>query len=318
MTRLYQDPCFLLHATGRHPERPQRLAAIAARFADSQQPTKCHIAEDWQNATREQLERVHQAEYVEAVHEYAAQGGGQLEADTVVSPQSYEVAIRAAGAVCDATERVIQGPDTNALCLVRPPGHHALAASAMGFCLFNSIAVAARHATSALQLDRVLVVDWDVHHGNGTQDTFWSDPQVGFLSVHRWPFYPGTGDRHETGSGAGLGMTCNVPLQFGISRDEYLQSFESNLTTFAAEVQPQLILLSAGFDSHRLDPIGSLGLETEDFTTLTKMVMDVAATYCEGHVVSVLEGGYNTDVLPQCVEAHLDELLQANEDQADA
>ena len=318
MTRLYQDPCFLLHETGRHPERPQRLAAIAAHFAHSEQPTKCRVAKDWRDATAEQLQRVHQAEYVQAVRQYAGQGGGQLEADTVVSPQSYSVAVRAAGAVCDATEQVIAGSATNAFCLVRPPGHHAVAASAMGFCLFNSIAIAARHATHALQLDRVLVIDWDVHHGNGTQDTFWSDEQVGFFSIHRWPFYPGTGDRQETGTGAGLGMTCNVPLQFGISRDDYLQAFESRLAEFAAKVKPQLVLLSAGFDSHRLDPIGSLGLETEDFTTLSKMVLEIAATYCGGRIVSVLEGGYNVDVLPHCVEAHLDELIQASEDQQHA
>jgi len=313
MTRLYQDPCFLLHATGRHPERPQRLAAIADHFAESQQPTKCQVAPGWQAATLEQLARVHQLEYVEAVREYAAQGGGQMEADTVVCPQSYDVAIHATGAVCDATEQVLGGAARNALCLVRPPGHHALANGAMGFCLFNSIAVAARHAIQALQLDRVLVIDWDVHHGNGTQDTFWSDEQVGFFSIHRWPFYPGTGDRHETGTGPGLGTTCNLPLTLGISRQEYLQAFETELTTFAAKIKPQCVLLSAGFDSHRQDPIGSLGLETEDFATLTDIVLQVAEAYCGGHIVSVLEGGYNVDVLPYCIEQHLDALLQASE-----
>ena len=182
----------------------------------------------------------------------------------------------------------------------------------MGFCLFNNVAIAARMAIAKLELDRVLIVDWDVHHGNGTQDTFWEDEQVGFLSVHRFPFYPGTGDSDETGSGPGLGTTLNLPITFGISRRDYVQQFTNQLLHFADKLKPQLVIISAGFDSHRLDPIGSLGLEVEDFGTLTKALIDVANDHAEGQLVSVLEGGYNVDVLPPCVAEHLTELLKAD------
>ena len=165
-------------------------------------------------------------------------------------------------------------------------------------------------ATEEYQLDRVLIVDWDVHHGNGTQATFWTDPRVGFFSIHRWPFYPGTGDTDETGAGSGLGTTVNLPVQFGMPRDEYLQRFQTALENFANRLRPQLILISAGFDSHRDDPIGSLELETEDFITLTRIVTGVANTHCQGRVVSVLEGGYNPGILAGCVEVHLRELLK--------
>ena len=167
-------------------------------------------------------------------------------------------------------------------------------------------------ATDEHQLDRVLIVDWDVHHGNGTQDAFWTDPRVGFFSIHRWPFYPGTGDSDETGSGDGLGTTLNLPVQFGTPRSEYLARFRAALEKFADKLHPQLVLISAGFDSHREDPIGSLELETEDFQKLSRVVQDVADTHAQGRVVSVLEGGYNPGVLAACVEAHLSELLRAS------
>ena len=185
----------------------------------------------------------------------------------------------AAGSVCDAVERLLRGEDTQALCLVRPPGHHAMVNRAMGFCIFNNIAVAARLAVDVLGLDRVLIVDWDIHHGNGTQATFWEEPRVGFLSIHRWPFYPGSGDSDETGGGRGLGTTLNLPVEYGTLRKDYLTLFGGNLERFAAKIQPQLVLLSAGFDTHRLDPVGNLGLETEDFIPLTSLVLDVADTY---------------------------------------
>jgi acetoin utilization deacetylase AcuC-like enzyme len=218
----------------------------------------------------------------------------------------------AAGAVADAVEKVMCGEANSALCLVRPPGHHARPAAAMGFCLFNNVAIGARVAAKEHELDRVLVVDWDVHHGNGTQESFWRDEQIGFMSVHRWPFYPGTGAADETGAGPGLGATVNLPLPFGISRSEYLDAFRSALEDFADRLRPQLVLVSAGFDSHQADPIGSLGLETEDFATLSRIVLEVAKQHAGGRVVSVLEGGYNPPVLAQCVGLHLEELLRAD------
>jgi acetoin utilization deacetylase AcuC-like enzyme len=232
-----------------------------------------------------------------------------LEADTVLSAASFDVAKLAAGAVCDAIDRVVAGPDRQALCLLRPPGHHALRDQAMGFCLFNHVAVGARLAIEELKLNRVLIVDWDVHHGNGTQATFWEDPQVAFFSIHRWPFYPGTGDKDETGSGDGLGSTLNLPVEMGTPRKDYLQRFRSELEGFAARHRPELVLVSAGFDAHRDDPVGSLGLETEDYIPLTQTVLDIAHSHAGGRIVSLLEGGYNTGVLAGCVEVHLRELL---------
>jgi acetoin utilization deacetylase AcuC-like enzyme len=163
-----------------------------------------------------------------------------------------------------------------------------------------------------LGLDRVLIVDWDIHHGNGTQATFWEEPKVGFLSIHRWPFYPGTGDSDETGGGRGLGTKLNLPVEFGTPRKDYLTLFGDRLEEFAAKMQPKLVLLSAGFDTHRLDPVGNLGLETEDFTPLTNMVLDVADTYAGGKIVSVLEGGYDPKLLGDCVAVHLAEMLKRN------
>ena len=215
----------------------------------------------------------------------------------------------AAGAVCDAVERVLKGEDETAFCLVRPPGHHALTDRGMGFCLFNNVAVGSRLAIDELGLDRVMIVDWDVHHGNGTQATFWEDPQVGYFSIHRSPFYPWTGTAEETGVGAARGTTLNLPISFGTPRDEYLETFAEGVERFAAALKPQLILISAGFDAHRLDPVGSLGLESEDFSIMTKIALRVAATHAGGRVVSVLEGGYNPVALADCVEHHLHELF---------
>jgi acetoin utilization deacetylase AcuC-like enzyme len=182
----------------------------------------------------------------------------------------------------------------------------------MGFCLFNNVAVAAHIALAEFDVSRVLIVDWDVHHGNGTQDSFWEEDRVGFFSIHRYPFYPGTGAASETGAGKGLGFTRNVPVKYGTSRDDYHSLFEKHLDEFAKKIKPQLILISAGFDAHREDPIGSLGLETEDFTRLTKTVLQLADEHCAGRVVSLLEGGYHVDRLADCVKVHLETLLAAS------
>jgi len=305
---LYHDPCFLDHDTGAHPEKAERLRRVAKHLDETGLAKRCRVG-PIKPVSLDRLARVHRLEYVSEVKDFAAQHGGYIEADTVCNRRSYDVALQAAGAVCDAVERVVKGDETQALCLVRPPGHHAVHASAMGFCLFNNVAVAARVATAELQLDHVLVVDWDVHHGNGTQEAFWEDEQVGFLSIHRFPFYPGSGREEETGGGKGLGTIVNLPTEFGTAREDYLAKFQGALAALAAKLQPQLVLVSAGFDAHRQDPIGSLGLETEDFAKLTAAVKQIADTYAAGRLVSVLEGGYNVDVLPLCVAEHLQTLL---------
>ena len=309
MTLLYCSPRFLDHETGNHPECANRIRPIPERLEQTGLAERCRRP-DFKRVGRRQLARVHSPTYIDEIMAYARLGGGYIEPDTVVSPASYEVALLAAGCACDAVERVVRGEDTRALCLVRPPGHHALVNRTMGFCLFNNIAVAARLAVDTLDIDRVLIVDWDIHHGNGTQATFWEEPRVGFLSIHRWPFYPGTGDADETGGGPGLGTTLNLPVAFGTPRDDYLARFRNSLEKFAARIKPQLILLSAGFDAHRRDPVGNLELETEDFIPLTNLVLDVADAHAGGKMVSLLEGGYDPQVMADCVELHLAEMMK--------
>lgn len=308
MTLLYTDERFQDHETGRHPECPARLRAIDERLQDSGLLEICTLPE-WDLADRDDVDDVHDAQYISDLKTFVDQGGGSIDGDTVTCPASFDVAMLAAGAAIDAVERVITHDDSRALCLVRPPGHHALPARAMGFCLLANVSIAAEYARRRHGLERILIVDWDVHHGNGTQDVFYRDEQVTFLSSHRWPFWPGSGSEEETGEGPGLGTTFNLPLAYGTSRRDILDRFASLLESAAARCRPQLVLLSAGFDAHRRDPIGSLGLETEDFGTLTSLVADVADEYADGRLVSLLEGGYDLEALAESVELHLRTLV---------
>lgn len=304
MTVLYQSKTFLQHETGAHPENPQRLQAVMNQIA-AEQITGLTIKNDPAVTSGEEIQRVHTADYLKSLKQFCADGGGRIETDTVVCPQSFEVARYAAGCATQAVDQVVQGKTQRIFCAVRPPGHHALANQAMGFCLINNVAVAAKHAVEHHKLNRVLIVDWDVHHGNGTQDIFYEEEQVYFFSAHRHPFYPGTGMGEETGAGKGLGTIWNLPLAFGTSRDDYFREFERMLLRAAEKCQPELILISAGFDAHKDDPIGSLGLETEDFGRLTRLVTGVADQYCQGRIVSLLEGGYNPQKLADSVVCHL-------------
>lgn len=308
MTLFYYDPIFLEHDTGLHPENSQRIPPVMRQLQRDGLIDRCTRPE-WVKATTERVCLVHSPRHVQHIEQFADQGGGRIESDTVVSRPSFDVALMAAGAVCDATERVVRGEHGKAFCLVRPPGHHATPDEPMGFCLFNNVAIGARVATRELGIKRVMIVDFDVHHGNGTQDVFWEDPDVGYFSMHRSNFYPGTGRADETGAGDGIGTTMNVPIRFGTSRDEQLSLFASRLGDFAAKIRPELIMISAGFDSHKNDPIGSLGLESQDFATLTRCICDLAEEYAEGRVVSALEGGYNPNALAESVAIHLGVLL---------
>lgn len=310
MTLLYHDERFLLHDTGKHPECARRLQVVHERLRSggllSDQRLK---AVPVAAASDEDVLRVHPAAHLAAIRELAQAGGGRIDADTVVSGQSADVAWLAAGTGVDAVRRVVGGEDKSAVCLVRPPGHHAVADQAMGFCLLSNISIAARTAIERFGLDRVLIVDWDVHHGNGTQDLFYEEKRVTFFSAHRYPFYPGSGRKSETGRGAGLGTTVNLPLEFGVSRSDYITAFAAALETAADRCRPDLVLVSAGFDAHAKDPIGSLGLETDDFQVLTQLVQQVADTHASGRLVSLLEGGYNAEKLAECVELHVQTLL---------
>jgi acetoin utilization deacetylase AcuC-like enzyme len=310
MTLIFRDPLFQRHQTGRHPERPERLQAIENRLEKASLLSHCRAGK-YQPLTEEQVLRLHSPEQVAAVKEVAQAGGGRLDADTVLSGDSFQVALAAAGACASAVDAVLRDQDRTALCLVRPPGHHATQNTSMGFCLFNNVALAALHAREAHELNRVLIVDFDVHHGNGTQDIFYEDGAVGFYSIHRFGggFYPGTGSASETGQGAGLGHTFNAPVRFGTSRQDFFAHFTSVLDRAAAKTRPELVLVSAGFDAHGRDPIGSLGLDSEDFATLTRHVVQVAQVHSQGRLVSCLEGGYDLEALAESVEAHLGELL---------
>ncbi len=309
MTLLYYSPRVLAHETGAHPEHAGRLTAIAELF-DTRQLWEKDLVSAWEPLTLDQAATIHDRHYLDAIRQLARSGGGRADADTVVSPDSLDVALLTAGGAVEATRKVMAGETRQALCLTRPPGHHALFDQAMGFCLLNNAALAAQAALDEFEVDRVLIVDWDVHHGNGTQDLFYRSGRVGYFSVHRHPFYPGTGLADETGTGEGLGTTCNLPMAFGVARDRYLSEVRQALSDFADKLKPDLVIVSAGFDAHVADPIGSLGLETEDFETLTDIVLDVAATHCDARLVSLLEGGYNPPILAGCVALHLETIRQ--------
>lgn len=258
----------------------------------------------WSPASVEALSRVHTTAYLETLTTWGKEGPQQVEVDTVVSEGSFSAATLAAGAACDAVERVIRGEDRMAFAAIRPPGHHALDRGPMGFCLLNNVAVAAKHAMQ-LGLERILIVDWDVHHGNGTQDAFWTDPQVAFFSSHRFPFYPGTGTEEETGEGRGLGFTKNLPLAASTPGREVLMKIQRGVEELANRIQPQLILVSAGFDAHQADPVGGLNLEESHYHDLGVWMEQLSRHWCHGKLVSLLEGGYHLDYMPKSVSAYL-------------
>lgn len=311
---LYLSDSFLQHDTGSHPECIARIENVNATLREGTdgQPSwteKC-TCPNWDLAQPEQLTRVHSQEYIQQLENWCKNDAGQVESDTYVCPGTWGAALNGAGASTDAVQRVIRGESSTAFCAIRPPGHHALPSGPMGFCVLNNVAVAAEAALSA-GLDRVLIVDWDVHHGNGTQDAFYESDRVGFYSIHRSPFYPGTGSQTETGTRRGLGWTLNCPVTAGILKQQFFDRFQSGLDQIAAKVKPELILLSAGFDAHREDPVGGLCLESGDFAKLTRQVRDVANAYCEGKLVSLLEGGYHLQHLPESVDVHVDTLYQS-------
>jgi acetoin utilization deacetylase AcuC-like enzyme len=299
--RLYTHPACLQHDPGLgHPESPARLRAVLEALDD---PRFAQIERiEAPRATREQLLRVHEPAYVEGICTSAPQTGSlRLDPDTVMSPASLEAAERAAGAVCAAVDAVIANRTTRAFCAVRPPGHHATPDAAMGFCIFNGIAVGAAHALAAHGLERVAILDPDVHHGNGTQDIFRREPRVLYLSSHQMPLYPGTGGRNERG----VGNVVNAPLPPQSGSREFRAAWDEILFPALENFRPQLLLVSAGFDAHRLDPLAQLQIEGEDYAWITRRICDLADEYAQGRVVSVLEGGYSLEALRESVTAHV-------------
>jgi acetoin utilization deacetylase AcuC-like enzyme len=306
-TALLADPIYREHLAGcpNHPERPERFDAVVAGIA-SAGLLDALVPVDRRPASEDELLLCHKPEYLRVARHDIESGQRCLSTgDTDVTPNSWEVALHAAGGVLNAVDAVIAGRARNGFCAVRPPGHHANARRGMGFCIFNNIAIAARYAQRRHGIARVLIVDWDVHHGNGTQDIFYSDPSVLFFSTHQWPLYPGTGRADETGEGAGEGTTLNFPFPAGAGRKDILGAVERVLAPTADRFRPELVLISAGFDSRIGDLLGRFTLTDEDFADLTKAVMALADRHAGGRVVSVLEGGYTLSGLASAAAAHV-------------
>ena len=305
MLRLYTHPACLQHDPGAgHPESPARLRAVLEGLDRDRFAALDRL--EAPRASREALERVHEPAYVARILASApAQGVVRLDEDTLMSPGSTEAALRAAGAVTTAVDAVLGGTAVRAFCAVRPPGHHATANQAMGFCLFNNVAVGAMHALAAHGLERVAIADFDVHHGNGTQDIFAGEPRVLFASSHQWPLYPGSGAAQETG----VGNLCNAPLPPGTGPQGFRQAWSEQLLPRLDAFAPQLLLVSAGFDAHRADPLAALQLGAEDYAWLTGQLVDLALRHADGRIVSTLEGGYDLPALAASAAAHVEALM---------
>ena len=306
---VYHDR-FLQHDTGPgHPERPDRLRAISSHLKQKTIWTEVHhLLID--SAPESTVLTVHTQNHIRFIRDSCANGRKILdEGDTHVSSESYEIALLAAGGSLAAVDAVMQGTLTNAFCALRPPGHHAERGRVMGFCLLNNIAIAARYAQRTYGIRRVAIVDWDVHHGNGTQEIFYDDPTVLYISTHQYPLWPGTGTRNEQGSGPGKGFTLNIPMPPGTGESEYLTAFQKEIVPMLDSFRPELILISAGFDAHRDDPLASIDLTEETFGTLTAIIQERAKFNCGGRLVSLLEGGYNLQALSASVEEHLRVLM---------
>ena len=314
-TAIVHHPIYQKHETGiGHPETPRRYEAVMKALKGD--------ADLWRSLTEIVPEKAskgvvlacHTKEHFKRVEHAFENGVEMLDADTIVSMQSFDVALYAAGGVCRAVDAVMTNEADNAFVAARPPGHHATGEHPMGFCLFNNVAIAARYAQNKYkEIEKVAIVDWDVHHGNGTQGIFYDDPSVFFFSMHQYPWYPGTGARGETGFGRGRNFTLNIPVKARTSAAEQKRMFENALEDIRRNFKPDLIMISAGFDAHISDPLGQLQLENKDFIEMTRSVKQWANEACGGRIVSALEGGYNLETLGETVKSHVKELSGDND-----
>jgi len=310
MTLLLYDDIYLEHDTGiGHPENSRRIENTINYLKSGSFFNQLTIKKP-RAASQEEINLIHPKAYIQTVKQIADSGGGWLDGDTVISGASYNAAVYSAGAALTAADMIMTGAAKNAFCLVRPPGHHATPERGMGFCLFNNVAIAARYIQKNHKRKRVLIIDWDVHHGNGTQDAFYEDTTVMYFSMHRHPFYPGTGAQDEIGEGEGKGYTINIPLSMDTKPEKYLEIFSEVIDSRVNSFAPEFIILSSGFDTYKKDPIGGLNLEIEHFHALTKIVMKSAEKHSDGMLLSCLEGGYHLADIPRCIEAHLKGLMK--------
>jgi len=312
-TALIYHPIFLKHDTGKHhPERPSRLQSILRKLQNTGLINKLKLIEP-ECASIDDITLVHPRSYVLGIKDACSKipsGNANLDPDTVVSKDSFEAALFAVGAVKKAVDIVFTKEADNAFCMVRPPGHHARPNQAMGFCLFNNIAIGAKYIQKKYNLKRILIVDWDVHHGNGTEEVFYEDESVFYISLHQYPHYPGTGSRESIGEGKGKGFNLNVPMDVGAGDNEYIKAFfEERIIPKIEDFKPEFILISAGFDGHRDDPLSSMGLTETGYYEMTKILKDLAKTYSQNRVISILEGGYNLFSLANSVHSHLEALI---------
>jgi len=303
-TNLLYHPIYLKHLTGpEHPERPERITVTLSVLEEKGIISRV-IRTKPQKVSMENLTLVHPVSYVKEVKELTSQGGGNLDSDTVLCPNSYEAALFAAGAATTAVDEVLNGESDNAFCLVRPPGHHAISRKGMGFCVFNNLAVGAKYAQKR-GLSRILILDWDAHHGNGIQDVFYDDPNVLYISLHQYPCYPGSGYLDQVGVGKGRGFTINFPLPAGTGDVLCMKIFDEVVNPIAYQFKPELIMVAGGYDGHFADPLTSLKLTVPGYSKLTKMVLNLAKDVCDGKLVISLEGGYELKALSHSIAATL-------------
>ena len=306
-TGYISDPFYLKHKNEPHPENPGRLNAIQKNIESSKYYNNLTLIQP-RKATIEDIAKIHDTGYIQSVEDSCRNGVRNLDADTVISPDSYQAALLSAGAGLEAVDKILEGTVENAFCAVRPPGHHAEQNKAMGFCLFNNVGVIARYAQNVQKLEKVFIFDWDVHHGNGTQHSFYKDSSIYYSSIHQYPFYPGTGGVDETGTGDGLGSNLNLPMRAYSCDTDYINAIEHKLIPVIQKFNPDLIIISAGFDAHENDPLAQINLSTECYGKMTQKLMEVANDVCDGRILSMLEGGYDYSALADSVQLHVETL----------
>ena len=306
-TGYISDPFYLKHKNEPHPENPGRLNAIQKNIESSKYYNNLTLIQP-RKATVEDIAKVHGTGYIRSVEDSCRNGVRNLDADTVISSDSYQAALLSAGAGLEALDKILEGTVGNAFCAVRPPGHHAEQNKAMGFCLFNNVGVIARYAQDIKNIQKIFIFDWDVHHGNGTQHSFYKDSSIYYSSIHQYPFYPGTGGVDETGTGDGLGSNLNIPMRAYSYDNDYSNAIEHKLIPVIQKFNPDLIIISAGFDAHENDPLAQINLSTDCYGKMTQKLMEIANDVCNGRILSMLEGGYDYSALADSVQLHVETL----------